>query len=132
MLVAANMAGMAFALSYLGLAHSLANALAKVAGVPHGMAVGMMLSRVIRFNQDVAGDQYFKLARHLLGQQCPNEPHAACEALADFVHSFGISLGMPATLREIGIKAEQIPYWSRKLYGRPLSSPTPASLPIKN
>lgn len=109
MLVAANMAGMAFSLSYLGLAHSLANALAKVAGVPHGMAVGMMLSRVIRFNQDAAKDEYCKLARHLLGQQCPNQDHAACEALADFVHSFGVSLGMPATLREIGIKAEQIP-----------------------
>ena len=67
MLVAANMAGMAFSLSYLGLAHSLANALAKVAGVPHGMAVGMMLSRVIRFNQDAAKDEYCKLARHLLG-----------------------------------------------------------------
>jgi alcohol dehydrogenase len=109
MLVAANLAGMALSLSYLGLAHSLANALAKVAGVPHGMAVGMMLSRVIRFNQGTAEDQYCKLARHVLGQQCPNQALAACEALADFVHSFGINLGMPATLGEIGIKAEQIP-----------------------
>jgi alcohol dehydrogenase len=103
------MAGMAFSLSYLGLAHSLANALAKVGGVPHGMAVGMMLSSVIRFNQEVAGDQYCKLARHVLGEQCPSQAYAACEALAAFVHSFGVSLGMPATLGKIGIKSEQIP-----------------------
>ena len=133
MLVAANMAGMAFSLSYLGLAHSLANALAKFAGVPHGMAVGMMLSRVIRFNQDAAKDEYCKLARHLLGQQCPIRTRfVACEALADFVHSFGVSLGMPATLREIGIKAEQIPLLVEEAIGRPLSSPTPAILPPRN
>jgi alcohol dehydrogenase class IV len=109
MLVAANMAGMAFSLSYLGLAHSLANALAKVAGVPHGMAVGMMLSSVIRFNQEVVADQYCKLARHVLGEQCPGDPDETCEALAAFVHSFGVNLGMPASLGKIGIKAEQIP-----------------------
>ncbi|MEN6440336.1 MAG: iron-containing alcohol dehydrogenase [Syntrophobacter sp.] len=110
MLIAANMAGMAFSLSYLGLAHSLANALAKVAGVPHGMAVGMMLSSAIRFNQAVTADLYCKLARHLLGPQCPGQASEACEALADFVHSFGVRLGMPATLGEIGIKAGQIPF----------------------
>src|SRR5271157_1404942 len=109
MLVAANLAGMAFSLSYLGLAHSLANALAKVGGVPHGMAVGMMLSRVIRFNQGAAEDHYYKLARHVLGEECPSQAGAACESLANFVQSFGVSLGMPATLGEIGIKAEQIP-----------------------
>lgn len=109
MLVAANMAGMAFSLSYLGLAHSLANALAKVGGVPHGMAVGMMLSPVIRHNQRAAADQYCRLARHLLGQKCPEDGHAACEALADFVHTFGVNLGMPASLSAIGIKAEQVP-----------------------
>lgn len=109
MLVAANMAGMAFSLSYLGLAHSLANALAKVAGVPHGMAVGMMLPHVIRFNERAVGEKYFRLAGHVLGHRCPNEQHAACEALADFVQSFGTGLGMPVTLTAIGIKTEQIP-----------------------
>lgn len=109
MLVAANMAGMAFALSYLGLAHSLANALTKVAGVPHGKAVGMMISRVIRFNGEAAGEQYFKLAGHLLGRQCPDQPYAACEALANLVHCFGTSLGMPDRLGQIGIRAEQVP-----------------------
>ena len=109
MLVAANLAGMAFNLSYLGLAHSLANALTKDGGVPHGMAVGMMLPWVIRFNSKVVGDQYCKLAGHVLGPRCPTETDAALEALADFVHSFGVDLGMPATLGEIGIQADQIP-----------------------
>lgn len=109
MLVAANQAGMALSLSYLGLAHSLANALTKVGGVPHGMAVGMMLSWVIRFNRKVVGDQYHKLARYVLQDRCPPEADASGEALADFVHSFGVSLGMPANLSQIGIREEQIP-----------------------
>jgi alcohol dehydrogenase len=109
MLLAANMAGMAFSLSYLGLAHSLANALTAVGSVPHGKAVGMMLPWVIRFNHKAVADQYHRLARYVLGDKCPNERDASGEALADFVHSFEVGLGMPAKLSEVGIKAEQIP-----------------------
>jgi len=127
MLIAANMAGMAFSLSYLGLAHSVANALAKVAAVPHGMAVGMMLSSVIRFNSRDMSGEYHKLAGHLLGPKCPERADEACEALADFVHSFGVRLGMPATLGEIGIKNEQVPL----LVEEALRQPTIKSNPRK-
>lgn len=109
MLVAANLAGMAMSLSYLGLAHSIANALTKVGGVPHGMAVGMMLSEVIRFNQKVVSDHYCRLAECVVGPKCPTRPDACSEALADYVHSFGVNLGMPSTLGAIGIARDQIP-----------------------
>jgi alcohol dehydrogenase len=114
MLVGANLAGMAFSLSYLGLAHSFANALTKIGAVPHGKAVGMMLPWVIRFNHSVVGDKYHKLARHILGDKCPQQADESGEALADFVHAFGVSMGMPAKLREVGIKAEQIPILSEE------------------
>ncbi|MGO9119969.1 MAG: iron-containing alcohol dehydrogenase family protein [Desulfomonilaceae bacterium] len=109
MLVAANLAGMAFSLSYLGLAHSFANALTKIGAVPHGKAVGMMIPWVIRFNHSVAPDKYHELATYALGDKCPQKPDESGEALADFVQSFEVSLGMPAKLNEVGIKAEQIP-----------------------
>ena len=74
MLMASNLAGMAFALSYLGLSHSLANALTKMKGTPHGLAVGMMLPAVIRFNAPVVGADYEHIARYVFGRSLPRRP----------------------------------------------------------
>ena len=74
MLVAANLAGMAFSLSYLGLAHSFANALTKIGAVPHGKAVGMMLPWVIRFNHSVARINIMNSPRMRSGTSVPKSP----------------------------------------------------------
>ncbi len=109
MLLASNLAGMAFALSYLGLSHSLANALTKLGGTPHGLAVGMMLPQVIRFNAPAAGEQYAHIARYLLGPQCPANPEEASLALADSMEALGRSAGMPQGLGELGFQPAQVP-----------------------
>lgn len=109
MLLASNLAGMAFALSYLGLSHSLANALTKMRGTPHGLAVGMMLPAVIRFNAPAVGADYAHIARYLLGPDCPAQQQEACLALADSLERMARSLGMPRSLAELGFQASQIP-----------------------
>ena len=109
MLIASNLAGMAFALSYLGLSHSLANALTKMKGTPHGLAVGMMLPAVIRFNAPVCGADYEHIARHLMGKQCPAGQQEACRALSDAVERMARSLGMPAGLSELEFEKSQSP-----------------------
>lgn len=109
MLMASNLAGMAFALSYLGLSHSLANALTKMKGTPHGLAVGMMLASVIRFNEPVCGADYEHIARYVLGEACPADRREACLALADAVERMARSLGMPASLSELDFDKSQIP-----------------------
>jgi alcohol dehydrogenase len=50
MLLGSHVAGAAIQNSMLGAAHALANGLSAVAGVVHGVAVGMMMPHVIRFN----------------------------------------------------------------------------------
>ncbi|HUN80269.1 MAG TPA: iron-containing alcohol dehydrogenase, partial [Phycisphaerae bacterium] len=50
MLLGAHLAGVAIEKSMLGAAHSCANPLTSEFGVVHGMAVGLMLPHVIRFN----------------------------------------------------------------------------------
>ena len=109
MLVASNLAGLAFALSYLGLSHSLANALTKMKGTPHGLAVGMMLPAVIRFNAPAVGADYAHIARYLLGDGCPADEQAASLALADAVERMARSLGMPKSLAELEFEASKIP-----------------------
>ncbi|MBU1156886.1 MAG: iron-containing alcohol dehydrogenase [Proteobacteria bacterium] len=109
MLIASNLAGMAFALSYLGLSHSLANALTKMKGTPHGLAVGMMLASVIRFNAPVCGADYEHIARYVLGEACPADRQEACLALADAVERMAHSLGMPTSLSKLDFEKSQIP-----------------------
>ena len=104
MLLASNLAGMAFCLSYLGLAHAAANALSKAYGLVHGLAVATMLPHVIRFNRQVAGREYRALARQVLGAQCPEDPDQASLQLASFLEEFMRSLGAPRNLAELGVE----------------------------
>ncbi len=63
MLLGAHIAGAAIENSMLGAAHALANGLTAVCSVVHGVAVGMMLPHVIRFNAaGDAGNPYADLA----------------------------------------------------------------------
>ena len=50
MLQGAHIAGAAIENSMLGAAHALANGLTAVCGTVHGVAVGLMLPHVVRFN----------------------------------------------------------------------------------
>jgi alcohol dehydrogenase len=50
MLLGAHVAGAAIENSMLGAAHALANPLTAVAGIVHGVAVGLMLPHVVRYN----------------------------------------------------------------------------------
>lgn len=61
MLFGAYLAGLAIENSMLGVAHACANPLTARYGIPHGVAVALMLPHVIRFNSTVAGDAYSKL-----------------------------------------------------------------------
>ncbi len=54
MLLGAHLAGAAIENSMLGAAHALANGLTAMFGTVHGVAVGLMLPHVVRFNS--AGD----------------------------------------------------------------------------
>ncbi len=58
MLFGAYLAGLAIEYAMLGAAHACANPLTARYNVTHGVAVGLMLPHVIRFNSAVAGDAY--------------------------------------------------------------------------
>lgn len=56
---ASTIAGMAFANAFLGICHSMAHQLGGIFHIPHGLANGLMISHVIRYN---ATDAPFKQA----------------------------------------------------------------------
>jgi alcohol dehydrogenase len=108
MLIASNLAGMAFSLSYLGLAHSMANPLTRVAGVAHGMAVGLMLPYVILFNEPVAHKDYARIASRIFGSQSPSDPKEATRKLVSSLKTFLAGLDFPENLKKAGVSKDSL------------------------
>jgi len=88
MLIGAHLAGAAIEVSMLGAAHACANPLTARFGVVHGVAIGLMLPHVVRFNGAVAAGLY----RELSG--------VSVEALAGRIEDLRIAAGLPERLRE--------------------------------
>ncbi len=111
MQLGAAYAGMAIELSMLGAAHSLANPLTARFGVVHGQAVGMMLPHVVRFNaaEPAARETYRDLMVHAGLAEEGAEPSAAAEALASRLEALLGAAGLPASLDQCGVKADDLP-----------------------
>ena len=96
MLLGAHLAGAAIEWSMLGAAHACANPLTARCGVVHGVAVGVMLPHVVRFN--AVGD---------------SNPYADLDADADRLASRLSRLldaaGLPRRLSECGVKDSLLP-----------------------
>ena len=82
-----------------GASHGIGHVLGGTAGVPHGYTSCVMLPPVLRFNEPVNAERQAWVSE-ALGR--PGVP--AADAVADLI----ASLGLPGTLREVGVKAEQL------------------------
>jgi len=86
----------------LGAVHSCAHALGTVVDMHHGLANGIMIDHVMRFNLDAAEAKMAELAR-----VC-----GAGSSASDFVGwltKLKARVGVPAKLGEKGVKAEHVP-----------------------
>lgn len=90
MLLGAHFAGMAIESAMLGVCHSCANPLTAHYGITHGVAIGVMLPHVIRFNAPAVGDLYAEL-------------FGGAEALANRVTELLAHAGLPQSLKECGV-----------------------------
>ena len=99
MLIAANLA---IAIE-LGSVHAMSHPAGAIFGVPHGVANGIHLPHVIRFNSDGGpeiADRYGDVAE-VLGVES--------DALADHVTELVARLGLPTRLSEVGVPESGIP-----------------------
>ncbi len=126
MLLGAHLAGAAIENSMLGATHSLANPLSAHFGVTHGVAVGLMLPHVIRFNAPVVGRLYGELAADA-GLCSADDPQAAT-ILADHISHLFANAGLPTSLTACKVTRELIPMmaqaaaaqWTAKFNPRPV------------
>jgi alcohol dehydrogenase len=122
MQLGAHLAGMAIESAMLGVCHSCANPLTAHYGVTHGVAIGVMLPHVIRFNAKAVGDQYGELTGRL------HDSHAG-ERLADRVTHLLTAAGLSKTLKECGVSDTILPLlaeeanqqWTARFNPRPVS-----------
>ncbi|MEX0760747.1 MAG: iron-containing alcohol dehydrogenase, partial [Tistlia sp.] len=102
MLLSSLMGGMTFQKG-LGAVHAMSHPLGGLDSprLHHGTLNAVILPAVLRFNAGHVGDKYARLAR-VLGL-----PEAA--DLAEAVEGLNADLGLPASLREMGVPAEVLP-----------------------
>jgi alcohol dehydrogenase len=131
MLLGAAFAGMAIENSMLGATHAAANPLTAHFDVVHGMAVGMMLPHVIRFNaaHESAALAYAELAS-APEIACVSEGVAvAVDALVARIEALLNAAHMPRSLSECGVKRALIPIlaeeaarqWTANFNPRPIA-----------
>jgi len=126
LLLGASLAGLAIEHSMLGAAHSSANPLTAHYGITHGLAIGIMLPHVIRYNGAAAEveSRYAELVRlnggsHPEGKEPPGvsagEPGPeAANRMARRIWELLIAGGMPTRLRDLGVEMRRIEELSRE------------------
>ncbi len=96
MLLGAHLAGAAIEQSMLGATHALANPLSAHYGLRHGIAIGIMLPHVIRYNGEVCNDAYSRLAADI--GLCEENDSNAANLLGEHVEWLLNLAGSPTTL----------------------------------
>lgn len=113
MLIAANMAGIAFSHSMVGCVHSMSHAVGGIARVAHGVANAILLPHGMEYNFETCKDQFAKLAA-IMGvpltglsvEEAGRGAIAAVRNLLDQLHNIG---ALPLHLKEAGVSEESLP-----------------------
>ena len=110
MLLGAALAGNAIENSMLGAAHSAANPLTAHFGVVHGVAVGVMLPLVVRFNgRDAAARRAYAELASAPEIACTSDGHErALEALIARLEALLNLAQIPRSLADCGVKRSKI------------------------
>jgi aldehyde dehydrogenase (NAD+) len=109
MQIAATMAGWAFTIAQVGLAHGMAHTVGALHHVPHGAACGIVLPKVMRYNADHAADKLAMVAQALGIDTKGMKARAAALAAADAVEALMKKAGHPMRLRDVGVPEESLP-----------------------
>jgi len=108
MQLGAYYAGVAIENSMLGATHACANPLTARYGTAHGAAIAMLLPSVVRWNDEFAGNDYFRLLSwSSVAGQANGVP--ATEALARRLEELAEIGGLRTNLRAAGINHSELP-----------------------
>ena len=101
--------GMAFSNVGLGVVHGMAHPLSAFYDTPHGVANAVLLPYVMEFNAPYTGEKFREIAR-AMGVKEVDEmtPEQYRQAAIEAVKRLSKDVGIPQTLKEIGVKREDL------------------------
>jgi lactaldehyde reductase len=123
--------GMGFSNSGLGIVHSIAHQFGGLYDTPHGVANAVMLPFILKYNADHTGSKYRDIAKAMGVEGTDGMSEAEYrKAAVDSVVSLSKDIGIPQTLPEIGVKAEDIPALAEAAFadGNTPGNPRPTSV----
>lgn len=112
MALASTMAGIAFSNSMVGAVHAIGHALGGVCGVPHAVAMTILLPHVMRYNLSHSAGDYAALLPWLVGMDAAMATPAdkRAEAAIAAIEALGTKLnaacGLPLTLSAAGVSKD--------------------------
>lgn len=101
-------AGMGFSNVGLGLVHGMAHPLGAFYNTPHGVANAILLPHVMRYNAAYTGEKYRQIVRAMGADVAHATLEQAREAAIQAVEALNRDVGIPASLKEVGVREEDI------------------------
>ncbi len=106
MQLGAYWAGLAIESSMLGATHACANPLTANYHTEHGVAIGLMLPHVVRWNSSAVGDRYARLLERGSAEEYRGDPAGALAARLEELLAIG---GMTSGLNAAGVPESDLP-----------------------
>jgi alcohol dehydrogenase class IV len=109
MMLGSAHAGLAFSNAILGAVHAMAHSLGGLMDLPHGLCNAILLDHVIDFNFAAEPERYTDIGRALGAQIRPEaDLEEKRQAVLAHVRAFKKSVGVTATLSELGVRREDL------------------------
>lgn len=126
---ASVMAAIAYQGNRLTPVHAMADALSCHYQVPHGMANALLLPAVMEFYLIGCLDRLADIAR-AMGRQCTGRlsAYARARQAVQAVRELGRIIGLPSSLRQIGVAEDTLPALVRSVLGAGMEDCCPRSL----
>ena len=125
-------AGMGFSNVGLGIVHSMAHSLGAYFDTPHGVANALLLPHVLKFNGVVCPDLYRNMGASFGLDMSNTTDEEAVDKVVDTVRELSIKLGIPQTLREIGVPEEMIPTLAKQAINDACTPGNPRSVTVED
>lgn len=110
MAYASLLAGMAFNNGNLGYVHAMAHQLGGLYDMPHGVANAMLLPHVCKYNV-ISNPKKFADIAEFMGEKIDGlSVHEAAEKAIDAMFRLSREIGIPTSLKEMGIKETDFEY----------------------
>ncbi|WP_315708442.1 lactaldehyde reductase [Brenneria uluponensis] len=125
-------AGMGFSNVGLGLVHGMAHPLGAFYNTPHGVANAILLPHIMAWNADYTGEKFRAIAVAMGVKNVQNMSISkAREAAIQAVKQLSQDVDIPARLRQVGVKEEDIPALAQAAFDDVCTGGNPRSTSVE-